>query len=156
MTRKEELKQRAITIVDEFPVCFETEIEKKEYQEYVFDMLLNVERDHDAEQRQVIEQLRKELDLLKADDAERCTLIRDMEEERKKDAEIEQLKVRLYLVWKDFTANMAYQGQLEKRNADLMWQIATLREALEFIATQNKPGNWAVESAKQALKEVNL
>lgn len=43
MTRKEELKQRAITIVDEFPICFETETEKKEYQEYVFDMLRKVE-----------------------------------------------------------------------------------------------------------------
>lgn len=30
-----------------------------------------------------------------------------------------------------------------------------LREALQFIARQYKPGNWAVELAKQALKEVN-
>lgn len=45
---------------------------------------------------------------------------------------IEQLKARLDLVGKDFTANMVYQGQLEKCNADLMQQIAMLREALEW------------------------
>lgn len=31
----------------------------------------------------------------------------------------------------------------------------TLREALRFIATQNKPGNWAVEIAQHAIKEVS-
>ena len=44
-----------------------------------------------AQQEQEIERLRREVALLKADDAERCALIRDMEEEeRKKDAVIEQ------------------------------------------------------------------
>ena len=45
-------------------------------------------------------------------------------------ATIEQLKVRLDLVGADFTTNMVYQGQLERRNADLMQQITRLREAL--------------------------
>lgn len=84
---------------------------------------------HDAEQRQVIEQFRKELELLKADDAERCTLIRDIEEEeRRKDAVIEQ------------------RAQ----------QIATLREALEgmlFIFGHHE-GYAQVKAAQQALKEV--
>lgn len=38
-------------------------------------------------------------------------------------------------------------------DAEQRAEIARLREALEFIASQDKPGNWAVEIAKQALKE---
>lgn len=32
-------------------------------------------------------------------------------------------------------------------------RAARLREALEFIANQDKPGNWAVERAKRAIEE---
>lgn len=91
--------------------------------------------DHDADQRQAIDQLRKELDLLKSDDAERCTLIRDMEEEeRRRDAVIEQ------------------QAQ----------EIATLREALVEIVEKCEDEDWEymfgdiLIKAKQALKEVKL
>ena len=84
-----------------------------------------------------IEGIQRQLELLKADDAERCTLVRDMEdEELRKDAVIEQ------------------QAQ----------QIATLREALQLLYdVQNGcplpkyQADWdkAMELTQQALKEVS-
>lgn len=86
-------------------------------------------------QRQVIEGLQKRLALLQADDAERCTLIRDMEEEeRKKDAVIEQ------------------QRQ----------EIARLREVLVEIVEKCEDEDWEymfgdiLIQAKQALKKSSV
>lgn len=44
MTRKDELKKRAVTIVDEFPLRFETTFERVKYYQYIFDMLLKFEQ----------------------------------------------------------------------------------------------------------------
>lgn len=107
-------------------------------------------------QRQVIEQLRRDLELLKADDAERCILIRDMEEEeRRKDAVIEQQAQQIATLKSELSQRTNLEGSAPCWNSAHMKQITKLWEALEgmLFIFGHHDGYVQVKAAKQALKE---
>lgn len=88
-------------------------------------------RAHDAEQRQVIEDLQKRLALLQADDAERCTLIRDMEEEeRKKDAVIEQQAQQIARLENGLGCSRSHPHEDMNQICELRTEVARLNNEL--------------------------
>lgn len=130
------------------------------YDEFTAKMVRKCER-LEQENDQLKARLQKELDKhepMKSAIGASNELTRALQQERDKlKAELAQCRQDMEAAAGDLPVPMPSPGtdmaKLLSANVILKQRAARLREALEFIAHQDKPGNWAVERANRAIEE---